>query len=394
MSHVLPFVPAERPKIAIVGEAPGEQEVLQNKPFVGASGQELTRMLRDAQINRYDCYITNVFWSRPPDNKIENFCGKKAEVGGAAYPYPPLRSGKYFTLEALSDVTEEDEGFITELHQRFGTPGVYTLPLIRALQLDQESVFEAKVLDRLKWELILTRPVVVIALGNTACWALLGQTGISKLRGSIVESSLIPGLKVLPTYHPAAILRVWKQRIIAVVDLIKAKRESEFPEIRRRTREIWINPDLHDLEVFWIKYLLPGKTNLIAFDIETIEGQLACIGFAGDSDHALIVPFIAPGYAENRYWSDTKTEVAAWRFVQKVLGSDVPKLAQNGLYDLQYLHRAGIQVRNMKHDTMILHHALEPELPKSLGFLGSIYTNAASWKGLRPKKITVTKGED
>ncbi len=43
-------------------------------------------------------------------------------------------------------------------------------------------------------------------------------------------------------------------------------------------------------------------------------------------------------------------------------------------------------------DTMLLHHALQPEMEKGLSFLGTIYTSEASWKMMR-KKDTV-KRED
>jgi hypothetical protein len=55
---------------------------------------------------------------------------------------------------------------------------------------------------------------------------------------------------------------------------------------------------------------------------------------------------------------------------------------------MQWLWRAGCPVRNARDDTMLLHHALYPEMPKSLGFLGSIYTEEASWKLLRKHKST------
>jgi hypothetical protein len=43
---------------------------------------------------------------------------------------------------------------------------------------------------------------------------------------------------------------------------------------------------------------------------------------------------------------------------------------------------------------MILHHALYPELPKGLGFMGSIYTNESSWKILRERGDDSNKREE
>jgi hypothetical protein len=42
-----------------------------------------------------------------------------------------------------------------------------------------------------------------------------------------------------------------------------------------------------------------------------------------------------------------------------------------------------IGVKNVVHDTMTLAHAWQPELPKNLGFLGSIFLDEVSWKGIR-----------
>jgi len=43
---------------------------------------------------------------------------------------------------------------------------------------------------------------------------------------------------------------------------------------------------------------------------------------------------------------------------------------------------------------MLLHHALYPELPKGLGFLGSIYTNEASWKLMRRERSDTVKRDE
>ena len=50
-------------KIMLVGEAPGEREVAEGQPFVGFSGQELSKMLQEAGIMRSECFITNVVLS-------------------------------------------------------------------------------------------------------------------------------------------------------------------------------------------------------------------------------------------------------------------------------------------------------------------------------------------
>lgn len=58
-----------RAALMVVGEAPGEEEDLQGRPFVGRAGALLTRMLRAIGMERPEVYITNVVKCRPPQNR-------------------------------------------------------------------------------------------------------------------------------------------------------------------------------------------------------------------------------------------------------------------------------------------------------------------------------------
>jgi uracil-DNA glycosylase len=332
-------------KIAIVGEAWGENEERTRLPFQGAAGYELTRMLKEAGIDRTTCYLTNVFNLRPkPNNDISNLC--QPERAGA---FPALSRGKYLRPEFFPEVTRVLEE-ISQLH-----------------------------------------PNIVILAGNTACWAFLGTTGISKIRGTVTLSTVLPNKqKVIPVYHPAAVLREYELRPVTVIDLTKARRESEFPEIRRPERTVYIEPTIADLEWFYVRHILPAHH--IAFDIETLGDQITCIGFATSHQHAICIPFHDPRREGSNYWASQNDERAAWAFVRKVLHGPQPKTAQNGLYDLYFLWKSyGLTVTNCQDDTMLLHHALLPESEKSLGFLGSVYTNEASWKLMRARKKDTIK---
>ena len=55
--------------IVFIGEAPGKNEDLQGKPFVGAAGKFLNEMLAQAGMERSDVYITNIVKYRPPNNR-------------------------------------------------------------------------------------------------------------------------------------------------------------------------------------------------------------------------------------------------------------------------------------------------------------------------------------
>jgi len=344
------FRPRNPPKIAVVGEFPSESEATLGIPFSDGRGKMLVDLFRAVGIVKNDCLLTYVFTTPPPGGRLNGYCAKKAEVGGKDYTHPPLAAGQYVRPEYLHE--------LGRLH---------------------------KVLED-------ARPNLVIAFGNAACWALLGSSGISKLRGTVAESSLVPGIKVLPTYSPSLIYADWSLKVVVTADLIKAERESHFPEIRRPKRQVWIDPTLDDLETFYARYL--QDANLIAVDVETRGGQITCCGFAPSPEVALVVPFVDSRQSDYSYWPDAAAEAKAWRFVQRIVEGNVPLLYQNGVYDLQYFMRHGLRPRTDE-DSMLLHHSLHVEMEKGLGFLGSIYTNEGSWKLLRKRsKDTLLKADD
>jgi uracil-DNA glycosylase family 4 len=322
-------------KIALVGEAWGEQEELLKLPFMGASGQELGRILREVGIDPGQCFYTNVFPLRPPGNNIEALCGSKKEVGHG-YTHIPIRQGKYIRTEYLAH------------------------------------------LDRLQHELAACGSNLIVPLGNIACWAILRSTGIGSIRGNTTEAQLVPGRKALPTYHPAAVLRDWSLRVIVKTDLLKAAREAEFPEIRRPERWVLVDPTLEELRSWFQR---PAER--YAVDVETAKRQITMIGLARNAEDAVVVPFVDARQPHNSYWATLEEELEARALVNTALAGPVPKIFQNGLYDLQYIWREGFTPRNCTEDTMLLHHAMYPELRKGLGFLGSVYTNESSWKLLR-----------
>lgn len=62
---------AETARIVLIGEAPGETEDLEGRPFVGRAGQLLNEFLAEAGISREeDLYIINTVKCRPPENRV------------------------------------------------------------------------------------------------------------------------------------------------------------------------------------------------------------------------------------------------------------------------------------------------------------------------------------
>lgn len=343
-------------KIAWIAEAPGQTEMDKGRPLVGASGQEWERMLREAGCIRSEGLVANVFDFKLPGNKVKMISGKKKDMP-KDYPCGPVEQGAYVYPEYLD------------------------------------------CLERLRDEIINVAPNVIVPMGNTALWAVCGVTGITKYRGYIMESTLCPGIKVLPTFHPAAILRAWHNRILVIADMIKARLQSEYPEVRRPNRELWLYPTVEDLVAFEEKYLMsPG---LLGVDIETARPKqgrfITCIGFAPTPDKGIVIPFVDRGKSTRSYWIKMEDEIFAWKWVRRFLESrGWAKLFQYGMYDMIWFLRESLNIRvmNAKEDTMILHHTLQPEMLKSLHFLGSAYTEEMAWKLHRPKGMKTEKRED
>ena len=69
-SHVVVGdVPAGRPRLVLVGEAPGATEDETGRPFVGKSGALLDHLLAEAGLERAECAVLNVVKCRPPANR-------------------------------------------------------------------------------------------------------------------------------------------------------------------------------------------------------------------------------------------------------------------------------------------------------------------------------------
>ncbi len=69
---------AEHADIMLIGEAPGRDEDIQGKPFVGQAGQLLDKMLSAIDLTESDVHITNIIYWRPPGNR--NPTTQEAEI--------------------------------------------------------------------------------------------------------------------------------------------------------------------------------------------------------------------------------------------------------------------------------------------------------------------------
>ena len=144
-------------RVMVIGEAPGRDEDLQGKPFVGRAGQLLDRMFDAIGMSRattdaeHAIYITNILPWRPPRNR---------------------------------DPEREEMGMM--------------LPFVHR-------------------HIELANPEIVVLMGNISCQALIGRRGITRLRGNWTSVLDHPAL---PMFHPAYLLRNPRAKREAWADLL------------------------------------------------------------------------------------------------------------------------------------------------------------------------------
>jgi uracil-DNA glycosylase family 4 len=218
-------------KIVFIGEAPGEHEERQGLPFVGASGKLLDQMLKNANISRASCYLTNVVKMRPPGN---------------------------------------DFGIFYEDKKKFKPT-----PLL--LQYYQE--LDAEIAT-------LRGPHVICPLGDEALRYATGKRGITSWRGTILKSK--QGIKCVPTLHPAYVLRMYEAKPIVELDLKRVLAESASPALELPEHQFEINPSFERI----CEYLKQSRARL-SLDIETSGPLTRCLGLSDRNGHAICIPFIS-----------------------------------------------------------------------------------------------------
>ena len=326
-------------RLMIVGEAFGEAEEREGRPFVGAAGAELNRMLHESGLLRSEAYVTNVVNQRPPNNDLRHWIAMRKK-----------------------DVTRE--------HRLLGNKMV--LPVVH------------QGYNQLMSEIAAVQPNLIIPVGNLSMWALTGKWGITRWRGSQLLLNPVDGgkppisCKVIPTIHPASVLREWSQRAAVLNDLRRARRHISSREYQPPEWKFIIRPSF-DQTVTTIQSLLDrlqagGQGMWLDLDLETRAGHIACCGISWSRTEAICIPFMCVESREG-YWSADEEAQIVWMLWWLFTHPAVRIRWQNGLYDAQYIHRHWHFIPRGAQDTMISQHSIFSDQPKSLGYLASVYAD-------------------
>lgn len=330
--------PAQR--ICLIGEAPGNTEMKMGRPFVGPAGQLLDLSLNSAGITRSEVYIINTF--ETPVLKPRHASDKILTPDGSTLLWTATRGFTPAGLEAAAPALRRLRACEANVIVPLGGPA---LSLARLQQSPDGTIESPKPLSVLKY------------------------------RGSVIPG--VDGRKVIPTIHPSAALQgVYEWRYLIIADLIRAKANSLFPEIRNPARRLLIDPTYEQCVSFLRTCLDSPAVNT---DIETLQGGVSCFSLSIDPLEAISIPLIDAGF-ESRFSEAEELEI--WRLYAQIISSPhIAKINQNIVFDLTVLLQLNhIVPRGPLNDPMVAHSIMYPFLKKNLGTICSMHATEPYYK--------------
>jgi uracil-DNA glycosylase family 4 len=321
-------------KLLVIAEAPWKTEAALHRPLVGASGNKWNEWLWKSGIDRTQIRIENL------------------------YPFVPP------TVEITSVKTDDIIFWINDLHRRIA-------------ELPGEG------------------PNLIVTMGNYATFALTGKgkvraavrnafsrleenstaaekkAGITNLRGSIYQYQDQNGrlMKVIPTIHPAGVLRMPKWEKRCVHDWRRVAEEMQTREYDVPSRNHIIDPAEWQVAQY-TKFVEQNAVALnLAVDIETWGRTLSCVGFAYSPWESMTIPTLNKGQKS-----------VFLPYIKRLCECSAAKVLCNGFYDWYWLDDVAVQLYNFKYDVQLMHHAFDPVENHSLDFLASIFTKQPYWK--------------
>ena len=317
-------------RLAIIGDAPSEEDVALLTPFIGSAGQMLRRTLGGLNVSVEQCFLGNVIQDLlyPDETHFHS---------------PAVQDG-------LAQLRTDLHAFRPNLTLLLGTlPFRCFCPQHRSLTDKGEPVFS-----------------------------------LSNYRGSLLLSDsagLLPEncQKVLPTYHPTYLFRAVSDTPYFRFDIAKAVRQAGYRDLVLPSRNINIKPSIHEVETY-INEVRAGHLST-GFDVEGWNDNVGvtCLSIAKTPTDCLVIPFVLNG--GRNYW-DLDEETRVWKALADWLSDpNCGKIVTNAAYEqfiLAWKHH--ICIVNVIEDTMLKHWECFCELEKSLAVQASIWTDEPYYK--------------
>jgi len=291
------YDPTMRPiEIMLVGEAPGYDEVLQRKPFVGEAGKVLDKCLTEAGVERRSIFITNVVKCRPLNNET-----------------PPLSA-----IKACAEYLDKE---IEEIKPRvIGLLGNVAIERVLGKGVGGVSKIRGNVFWSEKY--------------NCTCIPMFHPAYLLR---NIEQVSLVDYLvKDLRLLKEAALVEKYEKKVKPVTYTVCDTIE--------KVKELFAN-------------LM--KEPVFCFDLETtgfdfLEDDILCTSFSYQEYTAFVLPL----FLKDNYWKENEKFII--ESLKKCFArTDCEKVAHNLKFDAKFLRRIGVEVKGSIFDTMIAHYLLD-----------------------------------
>lgn len=327
-----PFVPSEiRPgtKVALVGETPWDMEVKKGRPFAGPSGDKIEEFLA-GNFDRTDCSLLNAVHCQP----------------------------------------EEDP--------KTGAPGDVPLTVIR--QCTEKFLIP---------ELVDLDPNVIVPMGGVALNALTKRSGITKARGFIFEQTLKSNghqitTKVIPTFHPAYILRVPSLMPFSRSDFKQIRDQMDHRKIINTAKKVKYLSVLNKKDFRKVQRAVK-KSKAIAVDLETtglnwMKDDITDIVVTPKERLSYVIHLYKKFPKKNKRLHQNKK---VWKWFLWLLMSGKIIYGQNLPFDLRFaakrfkdlLHKK-LDVHRMQwRELLLLDVLLDENIPKDLKSLAHVQTD-------------------
>lgn len=291
-------------RIFVVGEGPGLKEDVYGQPFVGPAGSLLKKLLQQAGVDYRQIFFSNVIRCLPKGTT-------KA-----------VREPEYEEIEACAPYLEQ--------------------------------------------EIAVVKPTIIVPAGNVALRYILGakNVNITSKRGLEIWSEKY-NCKIMPIFHPAAILRNPKYESVTIQDLVRINNSSSTKELSALGLGTYTIADTKEKLTELFHYL--DTEEEIAIDLETTgldwqKEQIISLGFSWKERTGWCLPLLNTKVKEEdptlRFWDDA-TYLKVVDRLKKALARPSKKIFHHGKFDIKHLTYHGFQVNNVYFDTMLVHHLLD-----------------------------------
>jgi len=327
----------------VVGDYPGENEEREGRPFVGPNGGLMQSTFGALGLRRRDANWTNVVLCRPPDSDMNRFLELIRKRNREITKENIVRAAQHVPLRPL-----------------IPTPMECCAPRLWSEVTEFEKVL---VVGGLATKVIFNSTVSVMAV-----------------RGSPTEIDRFgKTFKIVPTLHPSFVTKNMRWMHVLKNDVLRAvKWWNGVSDWKPPT--IYYHPRAADLEAFLSDPNVPYWTYDVETDgIESLTANLRCVGI-GTPEKVVIVGF--DGIKGGRPFYQPYEQIQVHKVLRNFFADPSRlKVGHNaGNYDRIVIEQHFGVTPTPLLDTIMLHRLVESELPHNLGFLGSMYTGAPSWK--------------